>query len=66
MTSEYIKTLRHTFATNQFYLGMPDLYISKWMGHSKVNITKDVYMSVEYRLNAEKIKQLYGELFCQI
>lgn len=44
-----IVNLRHTFATNHFYLGTPDLYISKWMGHSKINITKDVYMSVEYR-----------------
>ena len=61
-----IVNLRHTFATNHFYLGTPDLYISKWMGHSKINITKDVYMSVEYRLNAEKIKGLYSDLFYQI
>ena len=42
------------------------LCISKWMGHSKVNITKDVYMSVEYRLNADKIRGLYGSLFYRI
>lgn len=61
-----IVNLRHTFATNHFYLGTPDLCISKWMGHSKVNITKDVYMSVEYRLNTDKIRGLYGSLFYRI
>ncbi len=58
-----IVNLRHTFATNSFYLGKQDIVISREMGHSKMQITKDVYTDVDYHLSAEKINKLYNNLY---
>ena len=55
--------LRHTFATNCFYLGKQDLIISKEMGHSRTQITKDVYTDIDYHLSKEKIYKLYNNLY---
>lgn len=54
---------RHTFATNNFYLGNPELFISRQMGHAKSQITKDVYTSLDYHLNKEKVLKLYNNLY---
>ena len=54
---------RHTFATNNFYLGNPELFISRQMGHSKSQITKDVYTSLDYHLNKDKVLKLYNNLY---
>ena len=56
---------RHTFATNNFYLGNPELFISRQMGHSSSQITKDVYTSLDYHLNKEKVLKLYNNLYFQ-
>ena len=59
-----IVNLRHTCATNKYFLKIPDLIISREMGHSKNStLTKDVYTDVDYNLNAEKIKKLYPDLY---
>lgn len=58
-----IVTCRHTFATNCFYLGRPELLISREMGHSKSQITKDVYTDIDYNLSKEKIIKLYNNLY---
>lgn len=58
-----IVTCRHTFATNNFYLGNPELFISRQMGHSSSQITKDNYTDIDYRLNREKILKLYNNLY---
>ena len=58
-----IVNLRHTFATNCFYLGKQDVVISREMGHAKLQLTKDVYTDVDYHLSAEKINKLYDNLY---
>lgn len=58
-----IVTCRHTYATNSLYLGNPDFFISKNMGHSTSQITKDNYMDIDYHLSKEKIIKLYNNLF---
>ncbi len=58
-----IVNCRHTFATNCFYLGKPELVISREMGHSKSQITKDIYTDIDYHLSAEKINKLYNNLY---
>lgn len=58
-----IVTLRHTFATNNFYLGNPELFISRQMGHRTSQITKDNYTDLDYHLNKEKLLKLYNNLY---
>ena len=58
-----IVNLRHTFATNHLYLGTPEFVISKEMGHSTSQITKDNYMNIDFHLNKEKIFKLYNNLY---
>ena len=60
-----IVTCRHTFATNNFYLGNPELFISRQMGHSSSQITKDVYTDIDYHLSKEKVLKLYNNLYYQ-
>lgn len=58
-----IVNLRHTYATNNLYLGNSDVIVSKQMGHSTSQITKDVYMNIDHNLSKQKIIQLYGNLY---
>ena len=60
-----IVTLRHTYATNNFYLGNPELFISRQMGHSTSQITKDNYTDLDYHLSKEKVLKLYNNLYLQ-
>jgi len=54
---------RHTFATNCFYLGKDSLIISREMGHTTSQITKDNYIDIDYNLSKEKILKLYNNLY---
>ena len=58
-----IVNLRHTFATNCFYLKKQDIIISREMGHSQMQITKDIYTDVDYHLSEEKLLKLYNNLY---
>lgn len=58
-----IVNCRHTFATNNFYLENPELFISRQMGHSTSQITKDNYTDLDYHLNKEKICKIYNNLY---
>lgn len=58
-----IVNCRHTFATNCFYLGKQDVIISREMGHSRTQITKDVYTDIDYHLSKEKVLKLYNNLY---
>ena len=58
-----IVTCRHTFATNCFYLEKDPLIISREMGHSTSEITKENYIKIDYNLNKEKILKLYNNLY---
>ena len=54
---DYIKfhALRHTYATRQFENGTPVLTVSKLLGHTKIDITLDIYTHV---LKKEKEKAI--------
>jgi len=41
-----IHSLRHTFATRCYEKGIADKIIQKWLGHSKVSTTQDIYIDV--------------------
>lgn len=58
-----LHTLRHTFTTNQFYLGTPDKYIQEWLGHSKIETTKEHYMTIDRTLSKEKLLKLYPNYY---
>ena len=54
--------LRHTFATNYYYLGIPDKIISAWLGHSTTLVTKNVYIGIERKNFIERLNKLYNNL----
>ena len=58
-----IHTLRHTFATNCMYLGIPTKIYSKWLGHSTTQITQDIYTGIDKNITKEKINKLYNNLY---
>ena len=62
-----IHTLRHTFATNHYFLGTPAKQLQVWMGHSTINLTLDIYTNIPPTIDAksEKIKilKLYNNLY---
>lgn len=57
-----LHTLRHTFATNYYYLGVPEKLISAWLGHSTLNITQDIYVGVERKDVKKQLNKLYNNL----
>ncbi len=61
-----IHTLRHTFATNYYYMGIPDKLRSVWLGHEKVDMTQDIYTNIDRSISKEKLINLYKDLIYQI
>ena len=61
-----IHTLRHTFATNYYYIGIPDKLRSVWLGHEKVDMTQDIYTNIDRSISKEKLINLYKDLIYQI
>lgn len=55
--------LRHTFATNLFYLKVPDKARQMYMGHYSSKITNDVYTSFDPTIKATDIKNLYKNYY---
>jgi len=54
--------LRHTFATNHFYLGTPIKMISSWLGHETVELTQNIYTHIDRTINKEDIIKFYNNL----
>lgn len=55
--------LRHTFATNLYYLGIPDKQRQYYMGHSSIVITNDIYTTLDPTITKEDILKLYNNLY---
>ena len=55
--------LRHTFSTNQMYLGTPDKYRQEWLGHASLNMTNNVYTHIDKSLNKKNIQKLYKNMY---
>ena len=51
-------SLRHTYATRLFELGIPVNIVSKLLGHAKTSITTDIYISVMPSLKNDAVKVL--------
>lgn len=62
-----LHSLRHSFATNHFYLGTQTKQVQVWLGHSSINMTMDIYTNLDPKINAqeekEEIKKLYNNLY---
>ena len=58
--------LRHTFATNHFYLGTPIKLISSWLGHETVELTQNIYTHIDRTINKNDILKLYNNLLFKI
>lgn len=56
-------TLRHTFASNLFYLGVPDKIRQSFMGHASIVMTNDVYTSYDPTITKQDIINLYKDLY---
>lgn len=56
-------TLRHTFATNLYYLGCPDKERAAYMGHTTTKTTNDFYTSLDPTISAIDIKNIYGDFY---
>ena len=55
--------LRHTFATNHFYLGTPIKLISSWLGHTTIELTQNIYTHIDRTITKNDILKLYNNLY---
>ena len=58
-----LHSLRHTFATNHYFLGTKAKLLQEWMGHSTINITLDIYTNINPTIKAENEKRLIQEIY---
>lgn len=61
-----LHSLRHTFSTNYYYMGVPDKLRSEWLGHEKVDMTQDIYTNIDRSMSREKLIELYGDFLYKI
>ena len=57
-----LHSLRHTFATNQFYLGTPAKQVQEWLGHETVELTQNIYTHINRTITKNDIIKLYNNL----
>ncbi len=55
--------LRHTFATNLYYLGVDDNTRKQYLGHSSIVVTNDIYTHLDPTITKDDIIKLYGDLY---
>lgn len=62
-----IHSLRHSFATNHYYLGTPAKQVQNWLGHSTIQMTLDIYTNLNPTIDPKQekndIKNLYNNLY---
>lgn len=58
-----LHNLRHTFATNQYYLGTPAKQVQVWLGHETVELTQNIYTHIDRTITKEDILKLYNNLY---
>lgn len=61
-----IHSLRHTYTTNQYYLGTPDKQRQVWLGHSSPLMTNNVYTHIDKSISKQKLIKLYKNLYFYI
>ncbi len=55
--------LRHTFATNIYYLGVPDKERQYYLGHKSIVMTNDIYTHLDLTITKNDILNLYKDLY---
>lgn len=55
--------LRHTYATNLYYLGVPDKERQVYMGHYSSALTNDIYTTFDPSIKKNDIVKLYNNLY---
>lgn len=59
-----IHRLRHTFATNLYYLGIKDSKARAYLlGHKTTRVTDDIYTDFDPAIKKENIIDIYGDLY---
>ena len=58
-----IHSLRHTFSTNLYYLGVTDKQRQAYLGHASIKTTNDIYTHLDPTITREDIIKLYGNLY---
>lgn len=58
-----IHQLRHTFASNLYYLGAKDKERQEYLGHSTIAITNDIYTHLDPTITKQDILNLYKDLY---
>lgn len=58
-----LHALRHTTATNLFYLGYKDKERQQYLGHANITTTNNIYTYLENDVNKEDIHKLYNNLY---
>ena len=58
-----LHSLRHTYNTNLYYLGVTDKQRQYYMGHSSIIITNDIYTHLDPTITKEDILNLYKDLY---
>lgn len=58
-----IHSLRHTFSTNLYYLGVPDKQRQALLGHASIVMTNDIYTHLDPTITREDIVELYGDWY---
>ena len=58
-----LHALRHTTATNLFYLGYKDKQRQQYLGHANITTTNNIYTYLENDIKKEDIHKLYNNLY---
>lgn len=58
-----LHALRHTCATNLFYLNWKDKQRQQYLGHANITTTNNIYTFLENDIKPENIRALYGRLY---
>lgn len=61
-----LHSLRHTFATNHYYLGTPAKQVQEWLGHETIELTQNIYTHIDRTITKEDIIKLYNNLYYKI
>lgn len=55
--------LRHTCATNLYFLGAKDKYRQLQLGHASIVTTNDIYTNIKENIPKTKLLEIYGDLY---
>ena len=56
-------SLRHTFASNLYYLGVPDKLRQYLMGHASIVMTNDIYTTLDPTIKKRDIIDIWGHFY---